>query len=89
MMIDQEPAFPVNFANDTEWDMEDPFGRNIPPNSKSQYTGITKRDYFAAKAMQAILSSDPDYYLKYNFIDVADFSYQCADVMIYRSENEQ
>ena len=88
-MIDDEPAFPVNFANDTEWPMEDPFGRELPAGSNSQYVGLTKRDYFAAKAMQAILSSDPEYYTKYKFLDVADFAYQCAETMIYRSENEQ
>ena len=44
--------------------------------------GMTLRDYFAAKAMQAILSEDPDYHQKYEFIDLADFSYQCADAML-------
>ena len=45
-------------------------------------TGMTLRDYFAAKAMQAILSEDPDYHSKYKFIDLAYFSYQCADAML-------
>jgi len=40
------------------------------------------RDYFAAKAMQAILSEDPDYHQKYEFLDLADFSYRCADAML-------
>lgn len=40
------------------------------------------RDYFAAKAMQAILSDDPEYHQKYLFIDLADFAYQCADAML-------
>lgn len=44
--------------------------------------GMTLRDYFAAKAMQAILSEDPDYHSKYEFIDLAYFSYQCADAML-------
>ena len=44
--------------------------------------GMTLRDYFAAKAMQAMLSEDPDYHQKYEFIDLADFSYQCADAML-------
>ena len=43
---------------------------------------MTLRDYFAAKAMQAMLSEDPDYHQKYRFIDLADFSYQCADAML-------
>ena len=40
------------------------------------------RDYFAAKAMQAMLNEDPAYHQKYQFIDLADFSYQCADAML-------
>lgn len=48
--------------------------------------GMTLRDYFAAKAMQAMLSDDPDYHQKYKFIDLADFSYQCADAMLKARE---
>ena len=44
--------------------------------------GMTLRDYFAAKAMQAMLSDEPDYHQRYEFIDLADFSYQCADAML-------
>lgn len=43
---------------------------------------MTLRDYFAGKAMQAILSEDPEYHQKYQFFDLADFSYQCADAML-------
>ena len=43
---------------------------------------MTLRDYFAAKAMQAILSEDPDYHTTHEFIDLADFSYRCADAML-------
>ena len=46
----------------------------------------TLRDEFAGKAMQAILSEDPDYHQKYKFIDLADFSYQCADAMLTARE---
>lgn len=86
-MIDQEPAFPVNFANDTEWDMEDPFGRSIPEHSNSQYTGITKRDYFASAALQGMLASGnlaksvPDSYL-------AAAAYNLADAMIVESSDD-
>ncbi len=48
--------------------------------------GMTLRDYFAAKALQAILSEAPDYHQKYEFIDLADFSYQCADAMLKARE---
>lgn len=44
--------------------------------------GMTLRDYFAAKAMQAMLTESPDYHQRYDFIDLSDFSYQCADAML-------
>jgi len=47
-----------------------------------KHDGMSLRDYFAAKAMQAMLSEDPDYHQKYKFFDLADFSYQCADAML-------
>jgi len=56
-------------------------GQAFPAHFES-HDGMTLRDYFAAKAMQAILSEDPDYHQKYEFIDLADFSYQCADAML-------
>ena len=55
------------------------FPLNIP---EKWFEGMSLRDYFAAKAMQAILSDDPDYHQKYKFIDLADFSYRCADAML-------
>ena len=87
-MINDEPAFPVNFANDTEWDMEDPFGRSIPEKSNSQYTGITKRDYFAAKAMQAMLSS-PNCPMRVRESELAAQAYLTADAMIKESNNDE
>jgi hypothetical protein len=47
---------------------------------------MTLRDYFAAKAMQATLSEDPQYHQKYEFVDLAYFSYQCADAMLKARE---
>ena len=44
--------------------------------------GMTLRDYFAVKAMQAILSEDPDYHQTYQYLDLADFSYQVADALL-------
>jgi len=52
----------------------------------TQHVGMSLRDYFAAKAMQAMLNKDPDYHQKYQFIDLADFSYQCADAMLKARE---
>ena len=54
----------------------------FPNPHRTDATGMTLRDYFAAKAMQAMLSDEPDYHQKYDFIDLADFSYQCADAML-------
>jgi len=51
-----------------------------------KWEGMTLRDYFAAKAMQAILSEDPEYHQKYQFIDLAHFSYKCADAMLKERE---
>ena len=90
-MINDEPAFPVNFANDTEWPMEDPFGRHIPENSNSQYVGITKRDYFAAKAMQSIIMKNPlpnRPSMPYLQGVVAEYAYGYADAMIEESNND-
>jgi hypothetical protein len=58
-------------------------GSAFPAETAFGYTeGMTLRDYFAAKAMQAMFSKDPDYHQKYEFFDLADFSYRCADAMI-------
>jgi hypothetical protein len=43
---------------------------------------MTLRDYFASKAMQAMLSKDIEYHQKYKFFDLADYSYRCADAML-------
>ena len=50
--------------------------------SDMQTQGMTLRDYIAVNAMQAILQEDPDYHVKHKFIDLAYFSYQCADEML-------
>lgn len=81
----EEPAFPVNFANDTEWDMDDPFGRNIPPNSNSQYTGMTKRELFAMKAMQGLLSGSHNL----NKYEIARLSIEVAEQLIDSLETEK
>jgi len=48
--------------------------------------GMTLRDYMAVKAMQGILNEDPNYHQKYQFLDLADFSYKCADAMLKARE---
>jgi hypothetical protein len=71
--------------------MEDPFGRNVPPFSNSQYTGITKRDYFAAKAMQAMIAKSPLFPTtggNYSENSIAANAYTQADAMIMESNND-
>ena len=79
-----EPAFPVNFANDTEWPMEDPFGRELPAGSNSQYVGLTKRDYFAIRAMQSLLTS-PNCPKSINEELLVSQSFRIANAMIKES----
>jgi len=45
------------------------------------YTGMTLRDYFAAKAMQAMLSS-PNCPMKVDNSELAKISYEVADAML-------
>jgi hypothetical protein len=63
----------------------------VLPTPISRFEGgnasrMTLRDYFASQAMQAILSEDPEYHTAYEFIDLADFSYRCADAMLKARE---
>ena len=43
------------------------------------YSGMTLRDYFAAKAMQGMLADDSDGYV---FKSCAEASYEMADAML-------
>ena len=43
--------------------------------------GMTLRDYFAAKAMQAMLS-DPDWRQDMDFVDTAAAAYKQSDAML-------
>lgn len=84
-MNHEKPAFPVNFANDTEWDMEDPIGYYIPPNSTNQYTGVTKRELFAMKAMQGLLSGSHNL----NKYEIARLSIEVAEELLLCLEIEE
>jgi len=68
--MNNPPAFPQQFHG----------------TSEPSLSGLTMRDYFAAKAMQAILQNDPDYHQKHKFLDLADFAYRCADAMLKARE---
>ena len=59
------------------------------PISGSQYKhteGMTLRDYFAAKAMQALLS-DTDWRLDMDIEDTAKAAYMTADAMLEARKN--
>ncbi len=45
-----------------------------------QYDGLTKREYFAAMAMQGLIASND----KINFDEAADFAVEHADELIAR-----
>ena len=59
------PAFPVSF----KW------GKEL-----SQYNGMTLRDYFAAKAMQALIDNDG------LFSEIPTQAYELADAMMKARE---
>jgi hypothetical protein len=44
------PAFPGHTVNDTDGNLDDPFGTLLPPNAQATYSGMSLRDYFAAHA---------------------------------------
>jgi hypothetical protein len=56
-----------------------------PHSGATQYAqeGMTLRDYFAAKAMQAILNGTK------NYENVAKYAYQMADEMMKARENRE
>jgi hypothetical protein len=60
-----------------------PSGYDVPENP-----GMTLRDYFAAKAMQALLS-DSDWRQDMDFKDTAIAAYRQADVMMKERGREE
>jgi hypothetical protein len=67
------PAFPTNqYAN------------GISPSGFD--TGMTLRDYFAAKAMQALLRQYPDHLMNSPSNEVACDAYSMADAMMKARE---
>ena len=51
------------------------FPLNMSPGVKEMYQGMTLRDYFAAKAMQAYITRGA-------YVDIAESSYFIADKML-------
>jgi len=67
-----EPAFP------------DPFRANDPEKYKTEPmdmpTGLTKREYFAAMAMQGILANTSEEFI--NSSAIANVAVRCADALL-------
>ncbi len=82
---DGGPAFPVTIDNKTGTSaVEDCFGTQTPKGVTSVYAGMTLRDYFAAKAMQGIVSCDAFHGSLYQQRPdaAAQFAYEAADAML-------
>ena len=71
--MNKEPAaFPhINPPFDDNW------------NKHRQHSGMTLRDYFAAKAMQGITATDT-----YTTEDTAQIAYEQADAMLKARDNK-
>lgn len=67
--MNNTPAFPTS-----NW-------QKITPMASGYNEGMTLRDYFAAKAMQGLLS-DPDWRQDMDFDDTALAAYKQADAMM-------
>lgn len=56
--------------------------KDIPAFPDGFYTGMTLRDYFAAKAMQGMLSLVGENERPKNITDIPKLSYRIADAMM-------
>jgi len=77
-MRDSEPAFPCEYKDFNS------AGDLVP---REQYSGMTLRDYFASKAMQAIISANTDSFSKDEYGRtvgeiVSERAYVFADMML-------
>jgi len=68
---DGGPAFPFDWK-----DFQPHSGEQVV---REQFSGMSLRDYFAAKAMAGMLAEDAD---AYTFTDLAAASYRAADAML-------
>jgi|688.fasta_scaffold1763371_2 hypothetical protein len=80
MINDGGPAFPVSTR---PWSEYEPYGHQ-DSDSTWQYGGMTLRDYFAAKAMQALIPSGQNV----DSMKYAESAYALADAML-KARGEQ
>jgi len=73
------PAFPIH---DPSW-----LQPETVDEGKRIASGMTMRDYFAAKAMQSFFSKNEVYHLSnWNFEAIAKYAYVAADAMLAERE---
>ena len=64
-------------------------GYDGPDGVGTQDDGMSLRDYFAAKAMQAIVSRDGIFSYQYSYETTAEWAYAYADAMLKAREAQQ
>ncbi|MCA7083434.1 hypothetical protein K7G19_07450 [Cupriavidus sp. DB3] len=83
---DGGPAFPVHIENCTNGNMV-ALGVLLPPGSTVDFQGMTLRDYFAAKAMQA-MAGNINSYSDADADRIASAAYGLADAMLAAREGK-
>ena len=77
-------AFPCILTNNSSNSGVGFDGELVPPNSIAEYSGMTLRQYYAAKAMQAQIASQGIQ----NLVDIGA-CFEIADAMIKFEEQDQ
>lgn len=72
------PAFPCVCTNDGAEEITGFNHDKIPARTTCQYRGLTMRDYFAAKAMQALIHVQ----VKTKLVQTTETAYEWADAML-------
>lgn len=72
------PAFPYVLVNNSSEPMNT-FGIELAPGKTADFGGMTLRDYFAAKAMQAMIAHEPQG-------AIPGWAYEMADAMLRARE---
>lgn len=77
------PAFPCQIDNRSSGEVEGFNGEVIKPKNVSAYPGMSLRDYFAAKAMAALISQGTGAVdNNYDLARLTRASYRAADAML-------
>ncbi len=79
------PAFPAGIVRKSRPIHDPGAGFVVTDIAEPRHEGMTIRDYFAAKAMQALISS-PNTDHSVEFSAVADVAYRVADAMLAERE---